>query len=88
MKTVTAKDFQLRQSQLMKEVAKGTIYQVTYHGKPWIELHPGTKQEDAPAGSAEAFRQSLHIVLKSTQLPEQPNYKALRKQYIANKYSV
>ena len=87
MKTVTAKDFQLRQSQLMKEVARGTIYQVTYHGKPWIELHPGTKQTDAPAGSAEAFRQSLQVELTSTQLPEQPDYKALRKQYIANKYS-
>ena len=31
MKTVTAKEFQFNQSQMIKEVAKGTIYQVTYH---------------------------------------------------------
>lgn len=88
MKTVTAKDFQLHQSKLMKEVAQGTVYRVTYHGKPWIELHPGIKPQGPSAGSMDAFQQSLQIELKSMQLPTQPDYKALRKQSIAEKFSV
>jgi antitoxin (DNA-binding transcriptional repressor) of toxin-antitoxin stability system len=87
MKTVTAKDFQLNQSKMMKEVAKGTIYQVTYHGKPWVELHPGSMQSGPRLGSVEAFRESLRTELASTQLSSEPDYKALRRQHISKKYS-
>lgn len=88
MKTVTAKEFQLNQSQMMKEVAKGTIYQVTFHGKPWVELHPGSKPSlSVRAGSPRAFRESLSTTLSSTQLPLKPDYKAVRKQYLSKKYS-
>jgi hypothetical protein len=88
MKTVTAKEFQFNQSQMMKEVAKGTVYQVTYHGKPWVELHPVTKPTlKIRAGSQVAFRESLGITLWSTQLPTKPDYKALRKQYLSKKYT-
>lgn len=86
MKTVTAKDFQLRQSQLMKEVAEGTVYQVTYHGKPWVELHPSGGRQGTRVGSIEAFEQSLQIRLTSTQLPQKPNYKELRKQQLLKAY--
>jgi len=88
MKTVTAKEFQFNQSQMMKEVAKGTVYQVTYHGKPWVELHPSTKPAlNIRAGSPEAFRESLGITLSSTQLPTEPDYKAIRKQCLSKKYA-
>jgi antitoxin (DNA-binding transcriptional repressor) of toxin-antitoxin stability system len=88
MKTVTAKEFQFNQSQMMKEVAKGTVYQVTYHGKPWVELHPVSKPAlNTRAGSPEAFRESLDITLSSTQLPTKPDYKAIRKQYLSKKYA-
>ncbi len=87
MKTITAKDFQLNQSKMMKEAAKGTIYQITYHGKPWVELHPGSKQPSAYSGSVEAFRKSLETKLPSTQLPSKPDYKALRRAQIAKKYA-
>lgn len=87
MKTVTAKEFQLRQSEMMKEVSRGSVYQVTYHGKPWVELHPGTKlPQKTPAGSAQAFQESLMINLTSRSLPSSPDFKALRKQHIAEKY--
>ncbi len=62
MKTVTAKEFQLNQSKMMKEVAKGSVYQVTYHGKPWVGLHPSVKSSySSRAGSPEAFHESLGI---------------------------
>lgn len=87
MKTVTAKDFQLNQSRMMKEVAKGTVYQITFHGKPWVELHPGVASKNLPAGSVEAFRKSLLIELPSSKLPLKPDYKALRARHLAEKYS-
>ena len=88
MKTVTSKEFQLHQSYVMKEVANGTVYQVTYHGKPWVELHPGIEgKNSAPVGSPMAFRESLKIHLTSTALPEEPDYKASRKQQLYDKYS-
>jgi antitoxin (DNA-binding transcriptional repressor) of toxin-antitoxin stability system len=88
MKTVTSKEFQLHQSRVMKEVAKGTIYKVTYHGKPWVELRPGMEgSESVPVGSPAAFRESLKIHLTSTHLPEKPDYKASRKQHLFDKYS-
>ena len=88
MKTITAKEFQLNQSQMMKEVAKGAIYQVTYHGKPWVELHPGSKPgTQIKAGSPMAFRESLKITLSSKQLPAKPDYKSIRRQHLSKKYS-
>jgi antitoxin (DNA-binding transcriptional repressor) of toxin-antitoxin stability system len=87
MKTVSAKEFQLKQSQMMKEVAKGTVYQVTYYGKPWVELHPGSKLPVTQVGSPEAFRESLRISLPSTDLPAKPDYKRLRRQQLTKKYA-
>ena len=87
MKTVTAKEFQLKQSQMMKEVAKGAVYQVTYHGKPWIELHPGTTDPIGKrVGSPEAFKESLSVTLSSSGLPASPDYKSLRRQQLVKKF--
>ena len=87
MKTVTAKEFQLKSSQMMKEVAKGTVYQVTYHGRPWVELHPGVKLSlRAQAGSPEAFRESLAFKYSDTSLPEKPDYKEIRTRQLIQKY--
>lgn len=88
MKTVTAKEFQLNQSHMMKEVAKGTIYQVTYHGKPWVKLYPDSKpHSSAHAGSHESFKESLLITLKGTKLSSKTNYKDIRKQHLSKKYA-
>lgn len=88
MKTVTAKEFQLHQSQMMKDAAKGVVYQITYHGKPWVELRPSAKSNTrTAAGSPEAFRESLEISLYSKDLPSESDYKALRRQHLQDKYS-
>ena len=87
MKTVTAKEFQLNQSHVMKQAAKGVIYQITFHGKPWVELHPGVKRPaKAPVGSLAAFRESLRFSLSGEHLPTKPDYKALRQRHLTDKY--
>jgi antitoxin (DNA-binding transcriptional repressor) of toxin-antitoxin stability system len=86
MKTITAKQFQLNQSKILKQVAKGVSFSVTYHGKSWVELHPSSKMHNRlVTGSPEAFKKSLHIELQSTNLPDLPNYKKIRRQSFINK---
>jgi prevent-host-death family protein len=80
MKTVTAKEFQRNSSKVMKEAAKGTVVQITHHGRPWVELRPGAKSaERAHAGSPQAFRESLDFTYPETSLPNKPDYKAIRR---------
>ena len=85
MKVVTSKEFQLRQSRVMREVAAGAHYRVTFHGKPWVELRPIGRANVRPKrGTIEAFRASLGIVLDSSSLPASPDYKALRRTQLAH----
>ena len=89
MKTVTAKEFQLNQSQFMKDAAKGTVFWVTFHGKPWVEVRSVNRQNKKVAkGSHEAFKQSLNISLKCNDPSKQLSYKELKKQYLTNKYGI
>ena len=83
MKTISAKEFQLRQSEVLHEVARGTTYEVTFHGKPWVELRPKQSARRPAAGSAEAFRASLEVKLASRMLPAEPDYKRLRRERLA-----
>lgn len=87
MKTITAKEFQLNQSQFMKDAAKGTVFWVTFHGKPWVEVRSVNRQnKKVVKGSFKAFKQSLNISLKSDNLLSEQGYKSIKKKYYANKY--
>ena len=87
MKTVTAKEFQLNQSQFMKDAAKGTVFWVTFHGKPWVEVRSVNRQNKQVAkGSFKAFKQSLNISLMSNSLASQKGYKDIKNKYYSNKY--
>ncbi|HEY6736591.1 MAG TPA: hypothetical protein VI322_02635 [Candidatus Saccharimonadia bacterium] len=79
MKTISAKEFQLRQSDIMKEVAAGMVYEVTFHGKPWVELRPTRAVRRLAPGSVAAFRASLAFTLPGSHLPAEPDYKRLRR---------
>ena len=82
MKTVTAKEFQLNQSQFMKDAAKGTVFWVTFHGKPWVEVRSVNRQnKKVDKGSHEDLKQYLNISLKCNDPSKQLSYKELKKQY-------
>ena len=61
MNTVTAKEFRKRQSSILKEVASGKTYAITFHKKPMVTLTPAQQvQSSGPVpGSYEAFLESL-----------------------------
>jgi antitoxin (DNA-binding transcriptional repressor) of toxin-antitoxin stability system len=40
MKTITAKDSQVQHSAILKKVAEGSEYEVTFHRKPLVRLMP------------------------------------------------
>lgn len=86
MKTITAKQFQLNLSQVMKEVANGTPYTVTFHGKPTVQLQPAHSSHTPKPGSKEAFLESLKYTLKDAdtstfEQDEQQRYRDLNKKY-------
>ncbi len=45
MKIITAKEFQLQHAAILKEVAKGHEYEVTFHRKPIAQLLPAAKNQ-------------------------------------------
>jgi prevent-host-death family protein len=88
MKTITAKDFQVQHSAILKQVAEGDEYEVTFHRKPLVRLVPIQKRptNKAQEGSPEAFVQSLlHTVTAKGDL-RNLSYKELRSHMVAKKY--
>lgn len=47
----------------MREVAQGMVYEVAFHGKPWVELRPRRTVRKPAPGSQAAFQGSLAITL-------------------------
>lgn len=88
MKAVTAKEFQTRQSAILKEVAAGTTYQVTFHRKPFVVLSPANKATSAQPkpGSREAFLDSLKHTVKATGDLQKLNYKELKRRMMSEKH--
>lgn len=88
MKAVTAKEFQTRQSAILKEVAAGTTYQVTFHRKPFVVLSPATisKTAQPKPGSREAFLDSLNHTVKATDDLQKLSYKELKQRMMSEKY--
>lgn len=88
MKTITAKDFQRNHATIVKEVASGNEYEVTFHRRPFIKLVPSARQGPAkPApGSHEALMDSLQYSLPlKGELHDLP-YKQLRNRLLSQKY--
>lgn len=88
MKAITAKELQTRQSAILKEVAAGTTYQVTFHRKPFVILSPAKKPNSAQPtpGSREAFLESLNHTVKATGDLQNLGYKELKHRMMADKY--
>lgn len=87
MKTVTAKEFQLNQSKVMKEVAAGKTYQVTFHGKPMVKLVPAAPEKATiQRGGHAAFLRSLQYTVTSQGPVHDLPYKELRARMMAEKY--
>lgn len=88
MKTITAKEFQLQHSAILKEVAKGNEYEVTFHRKPLVKLVPVTKISKKPLapGSRAALLESFKHTVKSTGELRNVTYKQLRARMLDNKY--
>jgi antitoxin (DNA-binding transcriptional repressor) of toxin-antitoxin stability system len=88
MKTITAKEFQLQHATILKQVAAGHEYEVTFHKKSLVRLVPvQAKLVSSPLkGSREAFLQSLKHTVQSSGALHNLHYKELRKRMIATKY--
>ena len=88
MKIITAKEFRRRQSQIIKEVAAGQSYQLTYHRQPLVNLTPvkTVKATKPRRGSREAFLESLKHTVQSTGDLHDLSYKELRAQMNEEKY--
>ncbi len=88
MKTITAKEFQRNHASIVKEVANGHKYEVTFHRKPIIELIPKFKKttKDTEPGSHSALVKSLSYTRPvKGDLYDLP-YKQLRKNLLNQKY--
>ena len=88
MKTVTAKDFQLHHSSIVKDVANGHEYEVTFHRKPLIKLVPvfKTPTKNLDPGSRDAFIKALQYTASSKgDLYDLP-YKQLRDRMLKQRY--
>jgi antitoxin (DNA-binding transcriptional repressor) of toxin-antitoxin stability system len=88
MKTVSAKEFQTRQSAILKKVAGGESYQVTFHRKPFVILSPAQKSKanQLKPGSREAFRESLNHTVKASGDLQNLSYKQLKQRMMNDKY--
>ncbi len=88
MKTITAKDFQRNHATIVKEVAGGNEYEVTFHRRPLIKLVPAIKQKPAKPepGSHEALIESLQYTLSLKGELYNLSYKQLRDQLLSQKY--
>jgi antitoxin (DNA-binding transcriptional repressor) of toxin-antitoxin stability system len=88
MKTITAKDFQLHHSSIVKDVANGHEYEVTFHRKPLIKLVPVSKapSKNLEPGSRGAFIKALQYTASSEgDLYDLP-YKQLRDRMLKQRY--
>jgi prevent-host-death family protein len=88
MITITAKEFQRQHASIVKEVANGSEYEITFHRKPVIRLVPIHKRAaEAPEpGSHEALIESLnHTVNAKGDIYSLP-YKQLRKRMLSQRY--
>jgi antitoxin (DNA-binding transcriptional repressor) of toxin-antitoxin stability system len=88
MKTVTAKEFQRQHASIVRDVANGHEYEVTFHRKPLIKLVPTVKvtTKTLEPGSHSALIESLnYTILIKGDLKDLP-YKQLRNQALARKY--
>ena len=88
MRTITAKDFQRNHAAIVKEVASGNDYEVTFHRKPLIKLVPLFKPKitKSEPGSHEALVESLRYTLPlKGELYDLP-YKQLRERLLSQKY--
>lgn len=88
MKTITAKDFQIQHSSILKRVAKGDEYEVTFHRKPLVRLVPVLQRatKKAQEGSLEAFLQSLQHTVTAKGDLRNLSYKELRNRMMTEKY--
>jgi prevent-host-death family protein len=88
MKTITAKDFQLKQASVLKEVAAGQEYEVTFHRKPIARLIPASPHSDASPkpGTRAAFENSLKYTIKSQGDLHELSYNQLRDKMMEDKY--
>ncbi len=88
MKTITAREFQRNHASIVKEVAHGREYEVTFHRKPLIKLVPIRKNASATTapGSRMSLVNSLHYTLPSTGDLHNLSYKQLRNRLLHTKY--
>lgn len=88
MNTVTAKEFRKRQSSILKEVASGKTYAITFHKKPMVTLTPAqpVKPTRPVPGSYEAFLDSLKYTTHVTGDMHTLSYKELRAKKMDDKY--
>ena len=88
MKTITAKEFQRNHASIVKEVADGHEYEVTFHRKPLIKLVPisTTSVKEAAPGSRAAVIKSLRYTLSAKgELHDLP-YKQLRERLLKKRH--
>lgn len=88
MKTVTAKEFQRNHASIVKEVANGHEYEVTFHRKPLIKLVPIAiaDNDEAEPGTRAAVIASLDYTFPSKgELYDLP-YKQLRGRLLQQRY--
>ena len=88
MKTITAKEFQRNHASIVKEVADGHEYEVTFHRKPLIKLVPisATGVKEATPGSRAAVINSLRYTLPAKGELHDLSYKQLRERLLKRRY--
>jgi prevent-host-death family protein len=88
MKTITAKEFQLKHSSIVKEVAQGHEYEVTFHRRPLIKLVPVSKKsaKNPQPGSHAAVLNSLRYSVQSKGDIHDLPYKELRNRMLSRKH--
>ena len=88
MKTITAKEFQRQHASIVKEVASGNEYEITFHRKPIIKLVPIQKRVEKAhePGSYLALIKSLNNTVNSKGDIYNLPYKQLRNRMLNQKY--
>lgn len=89
MKTITAKEFRANQSAIFKQVQAGQEYVLTSHRTPIARLMPVKvlkAKSRHPKNAYEKLVESLRYTSPATNLPDKPDYKAIRRAGLAKKY--
>ena len=88
MKTITVKEFRRSQSAILKEVAAGQTYQLTFHTKPVAVVSPAVRvaTKKIIKGSRAAFLESLKHTVKSTGDIQNLSHKELKTKMMNDKY--